>query len=147
MISKRGISPLLATVLIVGFTVAIAALIFLFLKGQVELTGKKGEIKFTPNEEAQVQFQITECKVDGSNLNLKFENSGSNRIDCFWIAPENHETKLTVLNMKEGDEKELTLAGYTINDETPISSVEAYPCLIEKDKVKTGSSSVKASCS
>ena len=141
---KRGISPLLATVLIVGFTVAIAALIFLFLKGQVELTGKKGDIKFSANEEAQIQFQINECKSqENNNLLLKFENTGNHRIDCFWIAPENKVTKLTALNMKEGDEKSLELTG---SGGDTVSTVEIFPCLIEKDKVKTGSISVKAEC-
>jgi len=38
---KRGISPLVATVLLVGFTIAIAVLVFLFLRGQVQdLTAK-----------------------------------------------------------------------------------------------------------
>src|SRR3989338_4073552 len=141
MMHKRGISPLLATVLIVGFTVAIAALIFLFLKGQVELTGKKGDIQLSANEQAAVQFQILDCKSSGNSLILKIENSGKHRIDCFWIAPLGKATKLTTFNMKEGEEKELQLKG---SGGSSVIEVEAYPCLIESNKVKTGSTSVKA---
>ena len=140
MRDKKGISPLLATVLIVGLTVAIAALIFLFLKGQVSLAAKKGELKFSANEEAEVQFEILECNSKSNDLELKIHNSGSHRIDCFWVAPKEQATKLTVFNMKEGEEDSLTLK------QSAADEVELYPCLIEKDKVKTSSTSVKATC-
>ena len=140
MRDKKGISPLIATVLIVGLTVAIAALVFLFLKGQANLLAKKGELKFTANEEAQVQFQVTECTSSGNDLTLKIQNTGNHKIDCFWIAPKGQATKISVFNLKEGAEDSLTLQG------AASSEVELYPCLIEANKVKTGSTSVKAVC-
>lgn len=142
MRNRKGISPLIATILIVGLTVAIASLIFLFLKGQVNLAAKKGELKFTPNEEAEVQFQVVECKKDGANnLEIKIQNTGSYRIDCFWVAPKDLATKLVVFNMKEGEEDSMKLS------DSFVQEVELYPCLIEKDKVKTSSTSVKTTCS
>ncbi len=141
MRNKKGISPLIATVLIVGLTVAIASLVFLFLKGQVNLAVKKGELKFTPNEEAQVQFQVTECTQSGGNLDIKIQNTGNHKIDCFWISPKDKATKLSVFNLKEGAEDTLTLASLSAEE------VDLYPCLIEANKLKTGSTAVKAICS
>ena len=139
--SKRGISPLIATVLIVGMTIAIAATVFIFLKGQTELIAKKGDAKFSAQEEATVDFEVLDCKSPESTLDITIRNTGKNKIDCFWVAPKDGATKLSVFNMKEGKEDTLKL-----NVPGIILGVNLYPCLIEKNKVKTGSKAVSATC-
>ena len=139
MLNKRGVSPLIATVLIVGITIAIAVSVFLFLKGQTELVAKKGDVKFTANEEVGVNFEVVTCGSSAGNLDIKIHNTGTEDISCFWVAPESGDTKLSVFNMKPGKEDTLTVTGVSGN-------VDLYPCLIEKNKVKTGSTPVSATC-
>src|SRR3989338_5256047 len=108
--NKRGISPLIATVLIVGFTIAIAALVFIFLKQQVNLTAKKGGLQFSANEESQVQFSTPACTYSGNGqLQLTIRNDGSLRIDCFWIAPKGRDTQLIAFNLKPAQQDVLGL--------------------------------------
>jgi|SRR3989344_2057415 len=137
--NKRGISPLIATVLIVGMTIAIAATVFIFLKGQTELVAKKGDTKFSAQEEATVDFEVLDCK-DNAQLEIIIKNTGKSKIDCFWVAGS--ATKLSVFNMKEGEEDTLKLNGVDPSD----NQISLYPCLIEKNKVKTGTKAVSATC-
>ena len=72
---KRGISPLVATVLLVGFTIAIAVLVFLFLRGQVQdLTAKFGQNEFTAEEESSIAFTIPSCSISQNQLTMKINN-------------------------------------------------------------------------
>ncbi len=138
---KRGISPLIATVLIIGFTIAIAALVFVFFKEQIDLTAKKGENKFNANEEAGVQFEVLSCVSINNKLDLTLSNTGQMRIDCFWVAPKGQTTQLTAFNLKPAQQELLSLKmSNTVDD------VEIFPCLIQKNKIKTGKSSVKVTC-
>ncbi len=142
--NKRGISPLVATVLLIGFTIAIAVLVFLFLRGQVEeLTAKFGAEEFTAEEEATTTFTIQKCLLEGAqDVTLKISNEGKMMIDCFWIVPKGQEAIYYTWNIKAGeqDERKLTIG-------TPENSeVEIYPCLIRDGKIKTGKISVKAQC-
>ena len=145
MVSKRGISPLIATVLIVGLTVAIAGIAFYFLKGQVDLNIKKGESQFNANEQAGVEFEITECKMDGNKLSIGIHNTGKLQIDCFWVAPEGGKTMPISFNIKPGKEDTLTLNKQVLG--STISKLNLYPCLISSGKVKTGKTAVSAQCS
>ena len=135
---------MLATVLIVGLTIAIAAFVFSFLKGTTELTAKKGESKFNADDEANVDFKITKCSSSSSDpkLSITIQNTGKKRIDCFWVSRVEPagETTLHSFNIKEGDEKTMKLNGAGANE------IKLYPCLIEKNKVKTGSIAVSATC-
>jgi len=57
--NKKGISPLIATVLLIGFVVAIAAIVMLWGKGFIEeRTAKEGA--------------LSKAKLDCTNINIKF---------------------------------------------------------------------------
>jgi|SRR3989344_7775589 len=143
---KRGISPLIATVLLVAFTIAIAVLVFLFLRGQVEdLTAKFGQNEFNAQEETSIDFTVPNCELtDRNQVKLKINNEGSIMLDCFWIVPKNGEAIYYTWNIKSGqeDERELAIGS------TPIDNkIDIYPCLIRDGKIKTGKNSVTVTCS
>jgi|SRR3989344_1898561 len=151
MVNKRGITPLIATVLIVGLTIAIAAGVFIFLRGTIDVIGDKGDIQFTSTEEQNVNFEVTSCGPNDGEagvLDITIQNTGNEKIDCFWVADKSpgsstpKATKLSVFNLKEGKEDTLSL-----NDYNGVTEIDLYPCLIESNKVKTGSRAVTATCS
>ena len=68
--NKRGISPLIATVLIIGFTVALAAIIITwgtrFVTTTQESVGKQADVSVACSG---IDFDITECKnTDGGQI-------------------------------------------------------------------------------
>lgn len=79
---KKGISPLIATVLLIGFVVAIAAIVMLWGKGFIEeRTAKEGA--------------LSKAKLDCTNINIKFikidggyviiENRGNVEVNAFKV--------------------------------------------------------------
>ena len=77
---KRGISPLIATVLIIGFTIVLAAIIFIWLSGSVEKI-------IISQEEAEKELSCTDIKLDikkacveNSYISLLIENTGAKDI-------------------------------------------------------------------
>jgi len=87
MNKKRGISPLIATVLIIGFTIALAAVIMTwgsgFIKGmqkETEETAEKTMITATG-----VGFKIKDAEVKKDELRLLIENQNKMDIESFLV--------------------------------------------------------------
>ncbi|MFH0752124.1 MAG: archaellin/type IV pilin N-terminal domain-containing protein, partial [archaeon] len=80
---KRGISPLIATVLIIGFTVALGAIIFLWASGFVDDV-KEGT---TATSEKSSSCAVTNLKLEGieqtapNKLKFLLENIGQSDVD------------------------------------------------------------------
>ena len=145
MKSKKGISPLIATVLLIGFTVALGVLTYLWLSGTLSLQAKKGEIQCGPNDIAELEFTVPSCTVDNTKheLSLQVNNQGKKKIDGFWIAMEKGATPLDVHNVKPGTEEKIGLAGAPDD----LQNVELIPVIIENSAVKTcATNSVKVQC-
>ena len=88
---KRGISPLIATVLLIGFTIALAVIIFVWVQTFTEeRVGKTGEIV-----EAEVvcstavELGIEKACVDSSGVHFIIENRKGNDVRGFVIRLEN----------------------------------------------------------
>lgn len=64
---KKGISPLIATVLLIGFVVAIGAIVMLWGKGFV-------------TERAEKSGELSKAQLDCTQVNLKFLNLVSGRV-------------------------------------------------------------------
>ena len=87
---KRGITPLIATVLLIGFTIVLAMLVwFWFSEFITEKTQKQGEIV-----EAQlscvtgIDFRIRRACFDPPPINsvtLTIENNANNKVDGFIV--------------------------------------------------------------
>ena len=86
---KKGISPLIATVLLVGFVVVIASLIFFWGKSYImETAQKEGELSKFKMLCNDVNFDVV--NFDGSELEL--ENKGSVDLVGFKLRAENLDT-------------------------------------------------------
>jgi len=77
MKSKRGISPLIATVLLIGFTIVLAALIMQWgsslLKEQTETTGTTSKAQIACSTE--VDFTLDKAVVNGASLDVTLTNN------------------------------------------------------------------------
>jgi len=141
--NKKGISPLIATVLLIGFTVAMGVLVYLWLSGTLSLQAKKGELQCGPDDIADLEFSVPSCSNGADGVTIKVNNQGKKRIDGFWIAMNpTGLTPLEVHNVKPGREEEIGLkSADTVND------VEMIPVVIEDGNVKTcTSNAIKATC-
>lgn len=84
--SKKGISPLIATVLLISFVVILSGVIMFWGKQYVtELMEKKGEVASAKLDCEHVSFEVV--SLSGSNLLLR--NSGSVKIAGFILKYPN----------------------------------------------------------
>jgi len=95
--SMKGVSPIIATVIVVGFTVAIGAAVSIwgtsFLSSQTETVGAQFEERVDCSG-ALLQIQKVTCNEDGSLLGMWHfeENGGSVAKDS---SPNNRQINLT----------------------------------------------------
>ncbi len=85
---KKGISPLIATVLIIGFTVALAALILnwgqTFTQDIQDTTSESGEQQLTCATDVVFELQNA-CQTVGNNLKLTVANNGALDLEALTI--------------------------------------------------------------
>jgi len=87
MFKKRGISPLIATVLIIGFTVALAAVIMVwgqsFSKSMQESTEQSTKIQLICSQD--VLFEISSACYDSDHnlVKITVKNNGNQAIESF----------------------------------------------------------------
>ena len=78
---KRGISPLIATVLLIGFTVALAAMVMTwgsgFIKKTTEQTEKGAASALKCTSELAFQISGVSCNPDKSIASIKVDSRGS----------------------------------------------------------------------
>lgn len=92
--NKKGISPLIATVLLIGFVVAVAAVVMLWGKGFVkERAEKEGALS-----QAQLECNLIEIEI---NDDLSVTNIGSRTIDGFIIRNGGVDKKYEPLKVME----------------------------------------------
>ena len=95
--NKKGISPLIATVLIIGFTIVLAALVITWgtklFKSTVSDT--ESTSKFTLACTAGLSLEIDPKKVDANNMELTMRNSNQDRaIDDFQVIVYDSDGKV-----------------------------------------------------
>lgn len=86
--NKKGISPLIATVLILGFTIALAAVIMTWGKGLMddikERMGKKTDIELTCAND--VAYEIGNvCYINDTALKITIKNEANKQIEKFQV--------------------------------------------------------------
>jgi len=85
MRDKRGISPLIATVLVIGFTIALALVIFTwgktFTQTLTEDTGQKAEQQLGCLQANLVSFEIKKACYSGNSVKFTLENKGDTTLD------------------------------------------------------------------
>lgn len=86
MLRKKGISPLIATVLLVGFTIIIIALIIIWsldFQGEIiEKEGKLSELKLRCQQFVEIDIPSTPTAL-GNELIIEIENTGIDEIKGF----------------------------------------------------------------
>ncbi len=83
---KRGISPLLATVLLIGFTVALVGLLILWGRSYVEERAEKeGALAEAKTECLNIKFSVvdTDASAYPSAITVTLKNEGNKKIDGF----------------------------------------------------------------
>jgi flagellin-like protein len=84
---KRGISPLIATVLIIGFVIVVAILVIMFIQGQITSSIESQE-ETTDIASANVKTSALEYTCTGTNLQVLISNDGSVPIEGFVATVE-----------------------------------------------------------
>jgi flagellin-like protein len=96
--NKRGISPLIATVLIIGFTVALAAVIMTwgqsFSKSMSQSTEQTTNVQLACAQD--VQFEVQAVCWDGSALRLTVANNGNKKLSAITARIKESETTIGV---------------------------------------------------
>lgn len=106
MVDKRGISPLIATVLIIGFVIAIASIIFFWGRGYiVETAEKEGELSRLKLLCNDLKFNVLSLE----NSVLELENNGEVEISRFKVR-NNDE----VVDLSEGPLKKLSIGKFSL---------------------------------
>lgn len=77
---KRGISPLIATVLVIGFTIAVAGITFTFIRGEVKEQTESTDISGVVNcLNAEVKI-VNICIPAQNQLRISVDNEGETTI-------------------------------------------------------------------
>lgn len=81
---KRGVSPLIATILLVGFTVSIVTLTILWSSGYIqERAQKEDKLADAKLNCENLKFTVSEAYQSGSELFMTLENQATFDIDAF----------------------------------------------------------------
>ena len=83
-LSKKGVSPLIATVLLVGFTVSLVALVIVWARGFITEKAQKEDILAQARIKCQsLTFDVTYLAQGGSSLTARVKNTGAQNSDGF----------------------------------------------------------------
>ena len=129
MKGKRGITPLIATVILVGFTIVLAGFAWYFLSGQIKQGLDKEGAKCSPQQAADIEFSIPSCS--GTNQKaMTIKNSGKTVITGFRVRVGEGETQTISPDISPGEERQITIAGTG-------EEVTLFPVLVEDGTVIT----------
>ncbi|MDP2908398.1 MAG: hypothetical protein Q8N77_01190 [Nanoarchaeota archaeon] len=150
---KRGISPLIATVLILGFTVALAAIIMTwgtgFTKRMQEQTEETANVQITCATDVVFDVKSAcEDPVTGGTYKLTIANNGNKKIDKFQIRFYKAADDVKTVEYTFGGngieafgiESESKTSGYLVADE--VKQIEAIPVITVSNKLITCASNI-----
>ena len=134
---KRGISPLIATVLLIGFTITIAAAIMMwagdYIKEKAEKEGIRGEAQSECITSVDVKLKDLKCEQD--KITAIIENKGSVKIGYFRARITGDGTQTITLNKAIDKLSQEELVGtHTVTDP---KSVQFLPVIIKQKEGKT----------
>lgn len=137
-IKKRGLSPVIASVLLIMLTILLALIIFLWARGFItEQVEKFGQ----PIEELckSVDFSVSRIQGEGDYDTLEIVNRGGTNINSFEIklfkAGNSESNKFDlVLHPTESLSREIDLR---MEDGTYPQKIEIFPILVGNVKGKT----------
>ena len=124
MMNKKGISPLIATILLIGSTIVIASLLILWWSGTVEDTIQKEGIanKGKTLCIGEVGIDVVSC----DNTKVTVMNTGSAPITAFrFVTDEGTTTRED--EIRPSKQKTLNVVSTTNLEIIPVVVVEGYP--------------------
>ncbi|MDI6737548.1 MAG: hypothetical protein QME12_03455 [Nanoarchaeota archaeon] len=155
-ISKKGVSPLIATTMLVGFTVAVIAMVVVWSRGYIEERAAKEEALANTKLKCEaVKFTVEEACQTGISLNVKVKNLANQQIDS-WIlrikgddGVEATEQGFVVKGLESKDlalgseSFSMTAIGGTVNSVEVIPAIKAgrnkyVPCSGQKLEARAG---------
>ncbi len=137
LMNNKGISPLIATVILIGATVALFAIVYTLMRGVT--LGQVEKVDCSSQEQITVDF-VPVCKTADNSFEVEITNSGRTRIDgimavvhCNNGAPVGFPA--TVNSCKPG---EVCKVAYTIPGEctTGVDRVEVIPGVVKESSGK-----------
>ena len=133
MFNKKAISPLIATVLIIGFTVALAAIVMTwgnnFVKTTQETTGRTVQKQIICTED--VRLDIKGITLLDDKINLKIENSGTKDIDRITVrfyGSDGTENVETASGLESLEIKTFEI-GFNSTKIGTITKIDAFPII------------------
>lgn len=134
---KRGISPLIATVLLIGFTITIAAILMIWggnlIKERAEKISAKTEAQTSCT--AKVEIDLNSAKCDTGKIKISVENTGSDVIDTFRARIDYNsgdpETK-TILSVSKLQQATQTTLDVDYDSSRTPKSVIVFPVLTKQ---------------
>ena len=117
---KRGISPLIATVLLIGFTVIIAVSIWLWygriVTDQFMKQGAIAQIKSDCFSEIELQV----LSVDASTGNIEIKNSGNKIFNGVRVLIDEQTPLSEKESFQPGEQKTITVTGINANNKVTV---------------------------
>lgn len=132
---KRGISPLIATVLLVGFTISIIAMLFIWWGDFVKQRAIKEELKSDAEQACMnyVDFEVKSAEATGDNLKFIINNRGSQGITGFRFRIKDDEGIKTVSmqkNIQSVSQGTIVLTSAKYSGTNP-TEVEVFPIIVK----------------
>jgi len=126
--NKRGISPLIATVLLIGLVMVLGLIFFLFVKKQISAQTEKVDC----GAQEQITVDVAaECEINDGTTTVKLSNLGKETIDGLRIVCTQDNDELTsppptLINCKEGEDCPVS---YNLE----CKNVEVLPGVVKED--------------
>lgn len=130
--NKRGISPLIATILLIGLTIAIAAVLWGLFRGVTIGATKTSDCGAT----AETALALTaEFEQESGLLHVDVTNVGAVNIDAVTVVAKCSDNSATGLSpsintVEPGEEHTFS---YNINPSCSVNALEVYPAFIEEE--------------
>ena len=138
---KRGISPLIASVLLIAFVIALFVIVSMFVSRTSEeaMEGSEGQVESVIGS-VNAKVEVDDMVVEGGEVRLRLENTGDTDFDKVKV-------KIIGINGVESPEQEIELNSldlknvvveYDTNKVGVVTKVEIYPMV--GDRVYAGGS-------
>ncbi len=137
MVNEKGVSPLIATILLLLVAMGIGALVWGFMQ---EYTTEQTSTAATTSQEladcSKASFKILSCSYESANsiVRVKLENTGSIDINDFWVNVQYSDGSAS--QIKDGNDLLAGAFGVIAGTATAAPStvkVQSYSCSGVKD--------------
>lgn len=127
MRNKKAISPLIATVLLIGFTVALAAVVMTWggkwIREVTGTTEERSEEQIMCITDVNVEIQEDGTCYSGSTIKMRIENKASKDIQKFIVRVYDKDKNVGTLEIKETGDPVLVAFGVKTFSETKPSGL------------------------